>query len=132
MVAVVCHVGNVVGPFFCRTAYLLSRRNDKKHKPIAPHRSDVKNHTARNRRTVVLQATVQQEHQKHQKRRSPTSSRAYPTSTYNSCTIHYSVPRLYCIYITGIHTGIVVNIVGSQYVASICKTRFTNGPDDGQ
>ena len=34
--------------------------------------------------------------------------------------------------ITGTHTGIVVNIVGSQYVASICKTRFTNGPDDGQ
>ena len=30
------------------------------------------------------------------------------------------------------HTGIVVDIVGYQYVASICKTRFTNGPDDGQ
>ena len=52
------------------------------------------NHTARYRLTVVLQATSQQEHQKHQKRRSPTSSRAYPTSKYNSCTIHYSVPRL--------------------------------------
>ena len=25
-----------------------------------------------------------------------------------------------------------INIVGSHYVASICKTRFTNGPDDGQ
>ena len=52
------------------------------------------NHTARYRLTVVLQATSQQEHHKHQKRRSPTSSRACPTSTYNSCTIHYSVPRL--------------------------------------
>ena len=84
------NAGYIVGSHYV----YVCRRNDKKHKPRASHRSDVKNHTARNRPTVVLQATSQQEHQKHQKRRSPTSSTAYPTSTYNSCTIHYSVPRL--------------------------------------
>ena len=50
---------------------------------------------------------------------------------YNFASVYTCYVNLY-IYITGVHTGKVVNIVGSQYVASICKTRFTNGPDDGQ